>query len=380
MLPVEQPEQNQAPVVPAHFYHTRESSLLPQNECVRVVQRHRETAEQKKKAEEEHERRLQLEKQRLLADGQERRRKEREEELHREHVQKMAAEEEKELREAHGETARILAELRDNLTLPAMSLASGFTPPQLRLIFGALAKNRSLKTLCITRMELGKDELQALAGSLRANDVLKSLQLDAAGVNSVGLAALVEGLRDSSVLAQLSLNDNPLCSPNNEGMLMLADALTTNDCLLCVQMLGCGLGVVELDAMSACLERNNTLIQMSLDADPGLPVATVSRFHSLLQRNRATFDAQRLAEEEERRALETHYKEKSAILAQETRRSEERRKTREEREELNVLREELFVAQRAQIEQVDQRWEVGLAREAEARALAKAKKGKKKNK
>ena len=372
-------EPNAAPSLPTYFYHTRETSILPQNELTGTVQRQRETAEQKRRAEEEQERRLQLEKQRMFADGQEKRRREREEQIRREQLARVIEEEEQALRELKGPLAGLLADLRGDTAQAILSLTGAdFSSAQLRLIFRALAANRSVRMLSATRVSLGVHEVQALAGALAANCSVQSVQLDAGSIDSHGLAMLAESLTANTSLVHLSLNDNPLCSPDNAGLLALASALTHNDSLHCVQLLGCGLGTEEVCALADSLEENRALSQLAVDLDPALSVAVAARLHSLLRRNREGYEMQQLREGEERTALSLHYTRTSEDAAERQARTEEQRKTREAREALNAQWGSLFAARQDEKAEKDRRLEVALEREAEGRAAAKARKAAKK--
>lgn len=377
-LEEEAPEEvKQVQVVrPAHFYHTREAALLPQNERTLNIQRHREREEEKRKVEEENERRLQLEKHKQLAEGKERRRREREEEeMRRRHAEVLLLEEEQALRDMKGSFASLMREVSKGGEEFTVTLAgTDYSPPQTRLFFKALQESKTVSALSLSRQILDIDSLKLLAEALKSNSTLTRLELAAIELNSQTLALLAATLSTNTTLKALNLSFNPLCKPDSTGMTALAEALSVNDSLLCLSLTGCGLGPEDLGALTSCLEKNTRLIILDAGLSDALPPEGLQKLHELIDRNNEKYQFARKCQAEEGAALAAH--QFAALAAAKSQRRIERElvRAREDRTRLKAQRAALFAEDLQVDEDSDRRLEAQLEKEALARLATKLKK------
>lgn len=178
-----------------------------------------------------------------------------------------------------------------------------------------IAYNESLKTLHLSRKQIGDKEGQDIARMLLTNKTLRKLELEGncLGLQTARVFALA--LRKNKTLRYLDLESNNLThdSEENNGMEEMIMALTTNTTLLSLNIgnnkLDDGIGRMFVD----CLHQNHTLIDFEFERN-NFRLEDIRRLQDLLRRNKAEYDEARLREWRERKmmrdedhALQKHY-------------------------------------------------------------------------
>jgi len=154
----------------------------------------------------------------------------------------------------------------------------------------ALATNDTLRNLWLRNNNIDSIGANNLADSLKSNSTLKSILLTGNRIGHDGIASLAKALLENDTLESLSLNENPIgisgvksmatllssgeCSLKilylnkinlgDEGIRILANALTENDTLECLEIANNNISHVGAQCLELALEDNNTLQKIIL--------------------------------------------------------------------------------------------------------------------
>ena len=154
----------------------------------------------------------------------------------------------------------------------------------------ALGTNDTLQSLWLRNNNIGSIGANNLAKSLKSNRTLKSILLTGNRIGHDGIASLAKALLENDTLESLSLNENPIgmsgiksmatllssggCSLKilylnkinlgDEGIRILANALTENDTLKCLEIANNNISHVGAQCLEHALEDNNTLQKVNM--------------------------------------------------------------------------------------------------------------------
>lgn len=172
--------------------------------------------------------------------------------------------------------ARVLGHLiRRNKSLTRMDVDRNSIGANVRSIADGLRINATLQDVDLSSSMLGDAGVEVLVRGLRQNSTLRSLALCYNSVTATGVRGLVNLMKNcsSSCITDLVLNGNQI---GYEGASLLADALGRNAMrqLRRLHLDTCTLGDDCLAAFSSALERNDTLLLLSMEGNefgnPGL--------------------------------------------------------------------------------------------------------------
>ena len=154
----------------------------------------------------------------------------------------------------------------------------------------AIATNKTVQNLWLRNNNIGSIGANNLAKSLKSNRTLKSILLTGNRIGHDGIASLAKALLENDTLESISLNENPIgirgiesmatllssgeCSLKilylnkinlgDEGIRILANALTENDTLKCLEIANNNISHVGAQCLEHALEDNNTLQKVTL--------------------------------------------------------------------------------------------------------------------
>lgn len=151
-------------------------------------------------------------------------------------------------------------------------------------VFQAISNNTSQQPIQFLTIRGCRIDMDSLVAMLSKNNTLTVLTLWHIGLNDNDICILAKELSNNTVLKRLKINE----TFNNDSLLQLTLALSTNTCITTLDLSGCNIGDKDVYLITNMLSKNTTINVLSLECieigDKGV-IELMSRQNNLTSLN-----------------------------------------------------------------------------------------------
>lgn len=153
----------------------------------------------------------------------------------------------------------LLPHLKDNMSITSLSffeISYVDVIEKIKKIAEYLKVNNTVKSLCLTKQDLGCQEAEIIAKILRNNNTLASLNLSGNSLDDEAVEMITQALEKNTSLTHLDLGENVF---GDEGAMAIAKMLKKNKSIISIR-LGENLDIVDgLGAISEIMKYNTNI-------------------------------------------------------------------------------------------------------------------------